>query len=883
MAGGESIRSGPVGTLDVATDRFVETDTPLEQKANQHTRALQTVSFNDASVLSVAIDQRRGILFCGSQCGTIFVWDMSTQQQLAQLMGHTRSVLALEIAPGRDWLFSASSDSTVRQWDLATYEPLSLIYPASDNSGDIFSMAWCSQQDTLFFGCQDTSIQWISITPTFLDDAPRQGLPESRPHKFFDSMSRAMGSSQNTLPLAVRTAEQLIRRTAVQIIAKAGEAPKSRTPSKMVVLAVSKSHVLPSAHFGYVYSMIFVPTRGEVPLLASGSGDETVRLWAIVDGNPVLQRTLEVAEPTGDTILTMCAWETTLLAGKQGGLIDVWDMDSYTQIRALRGHTDDVLCLQLSDLGGELTFFSGSADGHVCRWNKYFQCDARWIAHADIVQSCALYFGRKGAKSQYSWLTTDPMLVTGSSDASVRLWPLLSSPLPGVSPVPPPAHPPCSSLLHRLSEFVGYKSVSHGPTLLVDAENSEDARQAAHFLKNTLMQLGASEVQLIPCRTGANPMVLGTFKANSVRGAKRRCLFYGHYDCMPASEDWESNPWELHGRNGYLYARGVSDNKGPVLAVAYAASDLLHAHQLDVDVVMLVEGEQETGSKGFHACLQANRALLGHIDVILVCNSYWLGEQRPCITVGLRGVIQAMVRITALRSDIHSGVDGGAVQEPMMDMVKLLATLTDANGHVALRGFYDHVSPVDEQEHAYYSKLAHEVQKQPERLIARWCKPSFTVHQVTNSGPSHATVIPSSVEASLSIRIVPNQDLHAVERILEEGIRQNYVAMQSTNQLDVRIFHRADWWLGSLELAYTHALVAAVEAEWHEPPVMIREGGSIPGIAILEKELGAQAVHLPMGQASDHAHLPNERIRLINLEKGQAVVRRFFQFLGDMD
>ena len=188
-------------------------------------------------------------------------------------------------------------------------------------------------------------------------------------------------------------------------------------------------------------------------------------------------------------------------------------------------------------------------------------------------------------------------------------------------------------------------------------------------------------------------------------------------------------------------------------------------------------------------------------------------------------------------------------------MIKLLATLTDPAGRVTLPGFYDDVRPVSLEERVYYESIVHEAHgasSTAESLVALWRMPSFTVHRVSTSGPGHATVIPNSVEASLSIRI----EMHVV--------------------------HRADWWQRSVGLPYWDALADAVEAEWGEKPIDIREGGSIPGIAILEKELGAQAVHLPMGQASDHAHLPNERIRLVNLSRGQSVVRRFFQALGNM-
>jgi len=249
--------------------------------------------------------------------------------------------------------------------------------------------------------------------------------------------------------------------------------------------------------------------------------------------------------------------------------------------------------------------------------------------------------------------------------------------------------PPCSSarhnvdaplrpgeLFHTLAKFVSIKTVADSP-------HREDCRQGALFLKRVLRSFGA-EASLVPNPIeGKNPIVVATFRANAPPRPNRfeaprrkRVLCYGHYDVVPASapEMWRTDPFVMHGKDGWLYGRGVSDNKGPVLAVAAAAAERRRAQEMEVDLVMVIEGEEETGSAGFQEAIRKNRVrrlsavrplasprseavltllalvqdLIGDIDVILVSNSYWLGETVPCLTFGLRGVIHASVKVRLL-------------------------------------------------------------------------------------------------------------------------------------------------------------------------------------------------------------------------------------------
>ncbi|KAE8225910.1 hypothetical protein CF326_g7790 [Tilletia indica] len=358
----------------------------------------------------------------------------------------------------------------------------------------------------------------------------------------------------------------------------------------------------------------------------------------------------------------------------------------------------------------------------------------------------------------------------------------------------------------------------------------------------------------------------------------------------PPTPNPSSEPWVLTGRDGYLYGRGASDNKGPILAVACAAAEMLARRELEMDVVLLVEGEEEVGSVGLAEAVRKARGQIGEIDVILLSNSYWLGEETPCITMGLRGVIHATIEICGPDKDVHSGVEGGALREPMIDMVRLLSTLSNGD-EVLIPNFYDAVRPVSTQDLSAFASIASSKldQRSPpsssssktsaESLIARWCRPSLSIHRLGVSGSGNATVIPSKVEAAVSLRIVPDMDAEEVGRAFEAHVGVQFGMLGSGNRAKVRIDHRADWWLGSAKDAFSQALADAIEAEWGEAPVSIREGGSIPAMALLEKELGAPAVHLPMGQSSDNAHLPGERIRLMNLQKGRAVVRRFLEAL----
>ncbi|KAG8692936.1 hypothetical protein FRC08_009441 [Ceratobasidium sp. 394] len=215
----------------------------------------------------------------------------------------------------------------------------------------------------------------------------------------------------------------------------------------------------------------------------------------------------------------------------------------------------------------------------------------------------------------------------------------------------------------------------------------------------------------------------------------------------------------------------------------------------------------------------------------------------------------------------------------MVDMVKVLATLASGS-KVLIPSFYDKVRPQPDEERALYEKIAAVTRTTPASIASRWSEPSLSIHSLNVSGPGNATVIPSSVKAKVSIRVVPDQDTDEIAASLVQHVKAAFTELKSPNVLNVQVDRTADWWLGQLDDEYFRALEDAVRDEWQAEPLRIREGGSIPSVPFLEKALGCRALHLPMGQSSDQAHLQNERISVNNLQKGQSVVERFLISLG---
>ncbi|KAK9457782.1 hypothetical protein V1511DRAFT_507878 [Dipodascopsis uninucleata] len=788
---------------------------------------------NTTSILSLACSDQ--YLFAGTQGDVILVFDINTYEKKATLVGHGGSVLCLTVSKTRNLLFSGGSDSLLKIWSIDAMKEIYTMYSVLD-VGDIFSIMYSELQEMIYIGSQNASIQWCNIkTIDKHASLDTSYLPSNRFSKFFNSTGPGgiRPSSAATLPQSV--------------------------PQKLI--EVPHSNVIPYAHNGFIYCLHGYSYQNYNDGITveeyaiSGGSDGAVNVWSAKNGSLQLYRSFAL----DNSVLCMTSIETFLYCGLSDGLIVVIDLDAMQIIKTSKCYSSDVLSLA----AGRDFILAGSAAGYLKKFTRDLGSNVSWRGHDGLVLSTV--YTMTSDKRQ--------MFMTGSNDNSAALW--------EISEASHMDSPEISlgndRLLQSLSRFVSFKTVS------ALAENRAECRRCATYLKSLLKKFGASS-NLIVTEDNHNPIVYASFRANSKDKTNTSVLFYGHYDIIGAapSDKWKTDPHILSGLNGYLYGRGVSDNKGPVLSAIFAAAELYQSQRLRNNIYFIIEGEEENGSAGFQEAISKSKHLFeNEVDWIILSNSYWLDDEVPCLNYGLRGVIYLSIDIYSDHPDLHSGVDGGLFREPLMDMTKLLASLTDDNGKVLIPGYYDPVRPITDAEAVLYEQIGQKssIKLAKESLMAKWRLPSLTIHGISVSGPVNPTIIPRSAKASISIRTVPDQETSVIGKSIVTYLRSKFESMGSPNHICIKINKQADAWLGNPENAAFKTLAKNVTKEWGVAPLYIREGGTIPAVRFLEKAFSAPAVQFPCGQSSDHAHLDNERLRVVNLYKSKQILQDTFNEL----
>ncbi|KAK8097559.1 WD repeat domain-containing protein [Apiospora kogelbergensis] len=841
------------------------------------TPELNHVLKHDSSVLALVVGHDR--IYAGTQDGEIVVWSLATFQPIHRIQAHKRSVMCLFLSDDESLLFSSASDPIVNVWCPRTMNRKSEIYSTWDSFGDIFSVAYSSQHQTVYYGAQNTTIQWVG-----LDDTSRivaqdsTSHPDRRNHRFFDS--RAVGGASTPRPTDERY--DLI--------------PRSHT-----VLETDRRAIKQYAHYGYVYCMLMA--RGvtayvepDHDVLLSGGGDGTIKVWQL-GGNEVgpdgtlngLREIMSLGEDNAESVMSLSIDGSFLYSGKLSGIVELWDLDTKQKLRVIKAHKGDVMAMQMGWgylwSAGSTGTASKHSTAHYGRYqedcsqnvSQKYQLLTQWKAHEGKILACAVsnYEGRE-------------VFITGANDNTVGVWVVKNPPATEASEHPSPVVDE-DMMISSLRDFVSFKTISSRP------EYAEDCRRGATFLR-TLFRRHGGDVEMLSADDNLHhPVVFAKFSGKLEPAEKRkRILFYGHYDVVPADSrkgNWNTDPFQLKGTNGYLYGRGVSDNKGPIMAALYALTDLMQSKALDSDVVFLIEGEEESGSRGFQETVRQNLQKIGHIDYILLANSYWLNDLTPCLTYGLRGVLHATVCVESKNPDLHSGVDGShMVNEPLTDLTTLHSALTPEE-----EARFDDITTVLMNQSPAENKSGPDLKTS---LMARWREPNLTIHRFKVSGPD-GSLVSSHASAHISFRLVPGQELDDIIQSLKTYLRHEFDLFESENDLTVKIDNKAEPWLGDPDNAIFRTLEEATMQAWDslfdngqesqdaEPaadgklrkPLYIREGGSIPAIRFLEKEFEAPAAHLPCGQASDSAHLDNERLRVTNLLKSREIFSHVFRKL----
>lgn len=437
--------------------------------------------------------------------------------------------------------------------------------------------------------------------------------------------------------------------------------------------------------------------------------------------------------------------------------------------------------------------------------------------------------------------------------------------------------------LREWGELLAFESIS------TDAQYAKNCLACAGWLVEHLRSIGL-EAGLL--ETSSKPVVWGNYRG---RPEAPRVIFYGHYDVQPVEplEDWVSPPFKATLRDGRLHARGAQDNKGQTFYVLKALETLIEQKALDCNVTLLIEGEEESGSKGIAASLSGWKDKIAG-DVLLVCDTGALRAGVPCITMGLRGIVALEFTLGGLSHDLHSGVLGGVVKNPAIEITRLLSTLYADDGRIAVEGFYDGVSEPQSADRslANASWIGDDVLQKmigvepcggepgyssPER---RGFRPTLEINGLNSgySGPGVKTIIPSKASAKLTARVVPGQDPHAVLEkicehlrkrvprglnfeIIEKGVGGPAVALSTQHPV---VLLAAE--------VLQHACEGKVEYTW--------EGGSIPIVAELAKHSGAVPLLVGFGLEEDRIHAPNESFLLSQFRLGFLSMCLLLQALG---
>lgn len=429
------------------------------------------------------------------------------------------------------------------------------------------------------------------------------------------------------------------------------------------------------------------------------------------------------------------------------------------------------------------------------------------------------------------------------------------------------------------------------PSISAKSEHKADMHACAEAVKQRLTEAGAKTVEIY--QTDGHPIVYGEIIIDK---NKPTVLVYGHYDVQPAEplELWNSGPFEPKIIDGKIFARGACDDKGQFYMHIKALETLVKTNSLTSNIKFLIEGEEEVGSPNLGKFVTANKELL-KADCVLISDSAMISLEHPSLDIGLRGLSYLEIEVTGPNRDLHSGVYGGAVANPITILCQLIASLHNEDNHITIPGFYQNVLESSSEERKLMAQAPFDEKEYMADLgvKALWGEKGFTTNERTGIRPTlevngiwggyigegAKTVLPSKAFAKISARLVPNQSSQEITDLIIahfKKIAPDYVTVT------VKPHHGGEPYVTPIDSIAYKAAAKAIKESFGKDPIPVRGGGSIPICALFEKELNTKVVLMGFGLDSDNLHSPNEKFDLANFYKGIETIPYFHKYFAEM-
>lgn len=425
------------------------------------------------------------------------------------------------------------------------------------------------------------------------------------------------------------------------------------------------------------------------------------------------------------------------------------------------------------------------------------------------------------------------------------------------------------------------------PSISSISDHKDDMVKAAEYWKEAIINAGADKAVVLP--TEGNPVVYGE---KIIDPSLPTVLVYGHYDVMPVDplDLWNTDPFEPVVKDDIIWARGADDDKGQAFMHAKAFEAMVKTDSLPCNVKFMIEGEEEIGSVNLGAFCDEHKEMLT-ADIILVSDTGMLADDIPTITTGLRGLAYWEVEVTGPNRDLHSGIFGGAVANPINVLAKMIADMMDENGHITIPGFYDDVLEVSDDERALmaqapfdfdaYKKSIDVEELQGEKgftpMEHTGIRPTFDVCGIWGgyTGEGAKTVLPSKAHAKISSRLVPDQNN---EKIADLFIKHFEAIAPKSVKVEVKSLHGGQAYVCPIDIPAYKAAEKALMDIYNKQAVPVRSGGSIPIISTFEEKLGLKSLLLGFGLESDAIHSPNENYPLKQFYNGIDAITMFYKY-----